>query len=131
MDSYKFLNIEFLQQLRIDTESINPNLIAELFAIYFASFPGKMAEIDQHYQESNVVELLKVLHYMKGQSACVGFTFYANIFLKMETLIKSQLKSQPLKAVDALFSKLKNELKNDYSDLHKEATRFMQAKERS
>ena len=112
MDDYKFLDLEFLKNLRNDTYSTHPGLISELFQIYFDIFHIKIHELEKSVNAENRLETLKIAHYLKGQSACVGLSYCQEQFIRIEIMTKERKfdsASVIIKELVAKLPKFKNE----------------------
>lgn len=88
MEKNKLIDIDFLNRLKQDTFDINPNLINDLFDIYFSSFDLKFSELKEFLQKNDLENVWKTSHYIKGQSATVGINSLATYFGEIETLAK-------------------------------------------
>ena len=88
MDSYKFIDESFLINLRNETIKSSPMLIESLFELYSESLPTKLSELEAAATERNFQSLIKIAHFLKGQSSCVGAHIFAEDFLKIESLAK-------------------------------------------
>ncbi len=116
------MNIEFLNNLSRETVKDAPFLIEEIFDLYFEIFPEKLINLEQCLQSSDIPELLKLAHFLKGQAAAVGFIGHENQFVKIEHLAKKN------KMVEISF--LVKLLKESITELKIEADAYLLAKQK-
>lgn len=117
---YEYIDKLFLDNLRKDTFEVNPNLISELFNLYFEILPEKMSALKIAISKNNDLEALSLSHYLKGQSSCVGFVYYADKFSQIENFIKEKklpLTINTLNDISSTLPRLKFESENYLSSL--------------